>query len=321
MGAAGTTQVRCRGEVGGMLEYFRLRVFRTVAEQQNFRKASELLNITQPAVSQQVHALEEELGATLFDRSGSRVSLTPAGRVLLKYAQRVAAMAAEAETELAATQGEMAGDLRIGASTTVAQYILPRMLARFRRYHPKVTISVISGNTEWAVEALLRGDILAGVIEGPASSAEIHREKLLDDRMALIVPGGHPWANQESVALENLPEIPLLMRERGSGSRRVVETALRKAGMRMGQLQIEMELDTTGAIIAGVEAGLGAGFVSLVAIQKEERVGSVKTLPVNGLEIVRPITLIRRAGPQPDGPAKAFEEFAVAEAKSPPRKR
>lgn len=299
-----------------MLEYFRLKVFRTVAEQENFRKASELLNITQPAVSQQVHALEEELGATLFDRSGSRVSLTPAGRVLLKYAQRVAAMAAEAETELAATQGEMAGELRIGASTTVAQYILPRMLARFRRYHPKVTISVISGNTEWAAEALLRGEIGAGVIEGPASSAGIHRQKLLDDRMALIVPGGHAWAKQESVALKKLPEIPLLMRERGSGSRRVVEVALRKAGLRMGQLQIEMELDTTGAIIAGVEAGLGAGIVSLVAVEKEVRMGVVRALPVEGLEIVRPITLIRRAGPQGDGPAKAFEEFAVAEAQS-----
>lgn len=299
-----------------MLEYFRLKVFRTVAEQASFRKASELLNITQPAVSQQVHALEEELGMTLFDRSGSRVSLTPAGMVLLRYSQRVAVMSADAATELAALQGEMAGTLRIGASTTVAQYILPRMLARFRRYHPRVTISVISGNTEWAVEALLRGEIMAGVIEGPASSAEIHKQKLLDDRMALIVPGGHAWAKQETVALEKLPEIPLLMRERGSGSRRVVETALRKAGMRLGRLQIEMELDTTGAIIAGVEAGLGAGFVSVVAVEKEQRMGLVKALPVTGLEIVRPITLIRRAGPQAEGPAKAFEEFATAEAKS-----
>lgn len=299
-----------------MLEYFRLKVFRTVAEQSSFRKASELLNITQPAVSQQVQALEEELGMTLFDRSGSRVSLTPAGVVLLQYAQRAAVVAAEAATELAAMQGDLVGELRMGASTTVAQYILPRMLARFRRYHPKVSISVMSGNTEWAVEALLRGEILAGVIEGPASSAEIHKQKLLDDRMALIVPGGHAWAQRESVALEKLPEIPLLMRERGSGSRRVVETALRKAGMRLGRLQIEMELDTTGAIIAGVEAGLGAGFVSLVAVEKEERMGLVKALPVTGLEIVRPITLIRRSGPQGEGPGKAFEEFAVAEAKA-----
>jgi DNA-binding transcriptional LysR family regulator len=304
-----------------MLEYFRLKVFRTVAEQASFRKASELLNITQPAVSQQVQALEEELGMALFDRSGSRVSLTQAGAVLLKHAQRAAAVASEAAIELAAIQGEMRGELRIGASTTVAQYILPQMLARFRRYHPKVTISVISGNTEWALEALLQGEVVAGVIEGPVSSAEIHKQKLLDDRMALIVPGGHAWGKLESVEVEKLAEIPLLMRERGSGSRRVVEAALRKAGMRMGRLQVEMELDTTGAIIAGVEAGLGAGFVSLVAVEKEERMGSVKALAVKGLEIVRPITLIRRAGPQGDGPVKAFEEFAVAEAKVSARKR
>ena len=296
-----------------MLEHFRLKVFRTVAEQASFRKASELLNITQPAVSQQVHALEEELGMPLFDRSGSRIKLTPAGVVLLRHAQRGAKIAAEAATELAALQGEIAGELRLGASTTVAQYILPQMLARFRQFHPRVTISVGSGNTEWAVEALLEGEILAGVIEGPASSAGIHKQKLFDDRMVLIVPGGHPWAKRESIELDLLPEMPLLMRERGSGSRRVVEAALRKAGKRLGRLKIEMELDSTGAIIAGVEAGLGAGFVSLVAVEKERKMGSVRVLPVTGLEIVRPITLIRRAGPQVEGPVKAFEEFAASE--------
>ncbi len=297
-----------------MLEYFRLKVFRIVAGQSSFRKASEILNITQPAVSQQVHALEEELGIKLFDRSGSRVSLTSAGMALLRYAERAAALAAEAEAELAAMQGETVGELRLGASTTVAQYILPRMLARFRRYHPRVSISVISGNTEWVVEALLGGEIMAGVIEGPASSRELHKLKLLDDRMALIVPGGHAWARREGIALDELPQIPLLMRERGSGSRRVVEAALRRAGVRMSQLQVEMELDTTGAILAGVEAGLGAGFVSLVAMKKEMRMGTVKALPVEGLEMVRPITLIRRAGPQVEGPVKAFEEFAAGEA-------
>lgn len=299
-----------------MLENFRLKVFRTVADQASFRKASELLNITQPAVSQQVHALEQELGTSLFDRSGNRVRLTPAGVVLLRHARRSAAIAAHAMQDLALMQGAVAGELRLGASTTVAQFILPRMLAQFRQHYPRVVISVVSGNTERAVEALFRKEVMAAIIEGPVSSPEIHKQKLMDDRMTLIVPRTHPWAKRSEVATDELTTIPLLMRERGSGSRRVVESALRRAGIRMSQLRIEMELDTTGAIIAGVEAALGAGFVSLCAVPKELRLGTLKAIPVTGLEILRPITLIRRAGPQPDGPAGAFEEYAISEAQA-----
>jgi DNA-binding transcriptional LysR family regulator len=295
-----------------MLENFRLRVFRTVAEQASFRKASELLNITQPAVSQQVHALEEELATTLFDRSGNRVRLTPAGVVLLRHARRVAGIAAQAEQDLALMHGAVSGELRLGASTTVAQFILPRMLAQFRQHYPRVVISVVSGNTEWAVDALLRKEVMAAMVEGPVSNPEIHRQKVMDDRMSLIVPGAHPWAKRSEVAIEELKSIPLLMRERGSGSRRVVESALRRAGIRMSQLRIEMELDTTGAIIAGVEAGLGAGFVSVCAVPKELRLGTLKAVQVQGLGILRPITLIRRSGPLPEGPAGAFEEYALA---------
>src|SRR5580692_250118 len=135
------------------MENFRLKVFRTVAEQASFRKASERLNLSQPAVSQQIHALEEELGTTLFDRSGNRVQLTAAGTVLLKYARRSAQLAGEALQALARVQGE----LRLGASTTVAQYILPRMLGAFQKQYPLVTLSVTSGNTEHIVELLLKG--------------------------------------------------------------------------------------------------------------------------------------------------------------------
>src|SRR5215469_5049001 len=124
------------------MENFRLKVFRTVAEQASFRKASERLNLSQPAVSQQIHALEEELGVTLFDRSGNHVRLTPAGTVLLKYARRGAKLAREALEALAKIEGEPRGELRLGASTTVAQYILPRMLGAFQKEYPHVALSV-----------------------------------------------------------------------------------------------------------------------------------------------------------------------------------
>jgi DNA-binding transcriptional LysR family regulator len=297
------------------MENFRLKVFRTVAEQLNFRKASELLHLSQPAVSQQVHALEEELGVALFDRRGGRVALTAAGSVLYSYAQQAAQLAAQALDAVGRVKEGSAGRLALGASTTVAQYILPRMLGAFQKQHPRTAISVISGNTERIVEALLDDEIALGIIEGPVSSREVHKQRFLKDRMVLVVPRKHPWAKSREIGLNELAEAALLMRERGSGSRRVVELALKRAGLRLNRMHVAMELDSTEAIVAGAEAGLGVGFVSEWAIAKELRLGTLKTVKVDGLEIERDLTLIRRAGPAAEGAAAAFEGFALREAK------
>jgi len=299
------------------MENFRLKVFRAVAEQANFRKASEALHLSQPAVSQHIHALEEELGLRLFDRSGTRTSLTPAGRLLLKYAERSARVLEEARTALGKLDGEVSGELRIGASTTVAQYILPRILGAFLKDNPRVTLSVESGNTEEIVALLLRDAILLGMIEGPPLSKEVHVEKFLDDRMLLIAPAGHEWAGVGSVPLSALADVPLLLREQGSGSRRVVEQAIKKAGLPLNRLQIRMELDSTEAIVSGVEAGLGLGFVSEWGIHKALRLGAVVVVRVENLEIRRNLTLIRKLGPEPDGVAAVFQRFALAQNRRP----
>ncbi len=298
------------------MENFRLKVFRAVAEQESFRKAAERLNLSQPAVSQNVHALEEELGVTLFDRSGNRVRLTQPGTVLLRYARRSAQLARETLDALAKIEGEPRGELHLGASTTVAQYILPRMLGAFKKQYPQITLSVASGNTEQVVELLLRGKIAMGIIEGPASSRELRKRRFLEDRMVLIVPRQHPWAAMREISIDLLKDAPLLMRERGSGSRRVVELALKRSGLKLGQLHVAMDLDSTEAIVSGVEAGLGVGFVSAWAIGKEVRLGTLKPVRVAGLEIVRDLTLIQRGGPAPEGAAGAFERFALSEAEA-----
>jgi len=295
------------------MENYRLKVFRAVAEQASFRKASESLHLSQPAVSQHIHALEEELGFRLFDRSGTRTALTPAGKLLLKYAERSARVLDEAKLALAKLDGEVSGELRLGASTTVAQYILPRILGAFLKDNPRVTLSVVSGNTEEIVGLLLRESIVMGMIEGPPLSKEVHVEKFLDDTMVLIVPVSHEWVGATSVPLQALTEVPLLFREQGSGSRRVVEQALRKAGLPLNRLHIRMELDSTEAIISGVEAGLGLGFVSAWGINKAFRLGTVIPIRVDNLEIHRDLTLIRKLGPAPEGVAAAFQRFALAQ--------
>ena len=305
------------------MENFRLKVFRTVAEESSFRRAAERLNLSQPAVSQQIHALEDELGATLFDRGKGRIRLTDSGALLLRYARKGARLADEARAALDGLRGETTGHLRIGASMTVTQYILPRMLGAFLEQHPRIEPAVTSGNTEQIVAALAHHKIDLGLIEGPVSSREVFRQRFFEDRLVLIVGRRYPWPGgpafgksgpgRPTIPLRALTEVPLLMRERGSGSRRVVELALRRAGLRFSDLRIAMNLDSIVAIISAVEAGLGAGFVSEWAIQKELKLGTVRVVPVEGLDIRRGMHLIRPFGPLPEGPAGAFERFILAE--------
>ena len=299
------------------MENFRLKVFRIVAEQMSFRKASEALHLSQPAVSQHVHALEEELSVRLFDRGGNRVALTPAGALLLKYARKAAVSADQALAALAKLEGETSGELHLGASTTVAQYVLPRMLGAFLKDNPRVGLSVISGNTERVVGWVQDRTISLGLIEGPARSKGIHAEKFLDDRMVLIAPPGHEWSEAGLIPVEALLDMPLLLREQGSGSRRVVELALKRRGLRLDKLRVPMQLDSTEAIVSGVEAALGVGFVSEWAIGKELRLGTVSLVRVKGLEVRREFSLVRMVGPVPEGPAGAFLRFALAQRSAP----
>ena len=186
------------------LENFRLVVFRAVAEQLSFRKAAEELYLTQPAVSLQIKALEEDLGVQLFDRSGAHITMTPAGRVLLEYAAQVNAHLVQAEREMAALSGEHVGQLALGASTTIAQYVLPRLLGEFCREHPRVHSTLISGNTEHIVEAVEKQRIALGFIEGPARSREVKTEPFLEDELVLIASTAHEFAECNSISCSEI---------------------------------------------------------------------------------------------------------------------
>jgi len=307
------------------VENFRLKVFRTVAEVMSFRKAAEVLHLSQPAVSQQIRALEEEARVRLFDRAGgdghgSQISLTEAGRVLLVYANRAAATMAEAERALAALNHEVTGELRLGASTTVAQYLLPRILGAFLKQYPHVRMSVVSGNTEEIAEAVAEERVALGIIEGPAMRRDVKTEPMAPDELVLIVSPVHAWAQRKGgISAAELGTVPLLLRERGSGSRRVVERALKQAGLPLKSLKVAMELDSTEAIISGVEAELGVGFVSRWAVGKVLRLGSVKVVKVVGLRMVREFSFVHVAGAEASGAAAAFQRFALAAVAQPER--
>lgn len=306
------------------MENHRLRVFREVVAHMSFRKAAEVLRLSQPAVSQQVRALEEECGTRLFDRDGNQITLTPAGRVLHGYALSAARLMDEARGALASLNHVVNGDLRLGASTTIAQYILPRVLGAFHRQYPQVDLSLVSGNTEHIVDSVIAEKVSLGIIEGPAMRRGLSTEPLMRDRMVLIVGAKYPLAGAKgrstespaSLSVDALSGVPLLMRERGSGSRRVVERALKQHGLLLKSLRIAMELDSTEAIVSGVEAGLGAGFVSENAIGKELRLGTLRILNIEGVVIERDFSLVHRAGENPTGPAGAFRRFVTFELRS-----
>ena len=230
----------------------------------------------------------------------------------------------EARTALASLNGVVSGDLRLGASTTIAQYILPHVLGAFNRQHPQVHLSLLSGNTEQVVEFVLLEKVAMGIIEGPAMRRGLRIEPLMRDRMVLICGAKHRPAGPKgwvadvasTISIASLAELPLLLRERGSGSRRVVERAIKLAGLPFKSLRIAMELDSTEAIVSGVEAGLGVGFVSESAIRKELRLGALSVLNVDGISIERNFSLIYRAGQEPVGQAAAFRRFAEFELSS-----
>ena len=214
------------------MENPRLKVFRTVAELLSFHRAAEQLGLTQPAVTLHIKALENELSIRLLDRTGNKVSLTPAGKILYRHATAIAEIVSTAEKEIAEAAGDHAGELHVGASTSIAQYVLPKLLGLFHQKFPRVRLSVVSGNTEEIVDHLLAQKIDIGLIEGPALRRDVKTEPFLADELVLIVPAKHAWTNGTDVTIEDLKNAPLLLREHGSGTRRVLEMALEKVGLK-----------------------------------------------------------------------------------------
>jgi DNA-binding transcriptional LysR family regulator len=297
------------------MENFRLKVFRTVAEKLNFRQAAEALYLTQPAITLQIKALEEELGVQLFNRSGNRIALTDAGKILFTHARRMAALVMAAQAEMGRFKGEERGELRIGASTTIAQYVLPRLLGDFQLAQPGIRLSVLGANTAVIVSGVLDGSLALGLIEGPSLRRDLKIERFLADEIGVITPAHHEWGGQV-ISAEQVSKEKLILREDGSGTRRVVEAALRRAGVRLKRANIVMVLDSTEAIKSAVETGLGIGFVARRAIQKELKLGTLNELTVQGMKIERHFSIVLPRGPEPAGPAGAFLLFLRAVRKS-----
>lgn len=298
-----------------MMENFRLKVFRTVARRLNFRVAAEELLLTQPAVTQQIKALEAELDVALFDRAAGRIALTAAGVALLPFAEKLAEVSAEAVQAVAATTSRNAGGLTIAASQTIGQYLLPRLIASFLAENPRVEISVVSGNTQGVLETLMEHRAQVGLIEGPAMRQDVRLDPFMEDHMVCVVPAGHEWAD-EDVTLTQLREATLVTRELGSGSRKIVEQAFERAGLKLREMHVRMTFDSTEGLLSAVEAGLGVAFVSRWAVRAQLALGTLRVARVKGLELGRVFAVVTAAGPEPAGVVGAFRRFVLERAEA-----
>ncbi len=291
----------------------RLEVFAKVAELGSFSRAAEALSLTQPTVSEHIRALEEALGVPLLDRRGRGASATPAGRLLLGYARRILAMAAEARQAIDQFQGRMRGELAVGGSTIPGEYVLPALIGRFKGKYPDISVRLLLGSSLQVSGWIEEGRVELGLVGMRPGGRLLEARPLMADEMVIIVPAEHPWVGRERITLEEARAEPLVLRERGSGSREALVRALAEAGLHLDAFRVAAEMGSTQAVKQAVRAGAGIAFISRRAVGDECRAGLLACVEVADLRVARSFFLVTHRERTRSPLAAAFVEFLESE--------
>ena len=294
-----------------VLDARRLETFLVVAQCAQVSAAARLLNLSQPAVTGQIRQLEAEVGHSLFLRHLKGMRLTEHGALLLDYARKVHDLREEASTCMLGEQA-MAGELRLGASTTAAAYIIPQLLRGFLRTHRLATVTLEVGNTDEVLGWIRDGRIGLGLVEGLTRAPGVSMEAYLQDELVAVRPRGAPPALAAVRKAADLAGVPMIRREPGSGTRAVMERAFRKAKVPVQTRPSDLVVGDTETIKACVLAGLGIGFLSLWSIQRERLNGSLEVIPLPDLRILRTFSWAHGSGAL-SGLAAAFQRHALQE--------
>jgi len=271
----------------------RLQVFHTVARLLSFTKAAESLHMTQPAVTFQVRQLEEHFNTRLFDRTHNRINLTEAGSRVFLYADKISELYSEMENAVREMTGEISGIVMIGASTTIAEYMLPALLGDFKHKYPDVNVQLKVSNTDGIVSMVESNVIDLGVVEAPVLNKNLVVDVCRMDQLVAIVSRKHPLASDEVVNVHRLLEFPYICREEGSGTREVINDYFDEASVNAGEVNICMELGSPEAIKGAVEAGMGVSIVSRATIHKELQLGSLAALTLDP-PLQRPFSFVHQ---------------------------
>lgn len=298
-----------------MLDY-RLKVFQAVAEKLNFTRAAEHLHISQPAVTQHIKLLEDHYQTSLFHRAAGGVVLTPAGQLLLEASGRAAELERLTEKRIRNGQAVLSGALRLGSSTTVAQYFLPSLLGQFLAKHSLVELSLRIGNTREVADGVRADRFDLGLVEGPGERRALHAEDFFDDEIVCVATPDHPLVRRIPIKPADLMSARFVLREPGSGTRDVVERALKKLGVSLRSLPTILETDSSETLKGMVAGGTCVAFLSRLSIAAELAAGRLGIVNVAGLKIRREFFFLHAQGPRPAGATGAFMDFVRAGAAS-----
>jgi DNA-binding transcriptional LysR family regulator len=249
--------------------------------------------MTQPAVTFQVKQLEEFFNTRLFDRTHNKITLTEAGKIVYDYAEKILDHYEKMNSEVRELTGEVTGSLLIGASTTIAEYMLPNLLGAFKKQFEDVNIRLQVGNTDAIVAMVENNMIDLGVVEAPVYNKNLEVEVCRLDEMVLIVPEGHPLSNRDKISVEDMRKYRYISREEGSGSRSVIDNYIREQGLSYSDLNVVMELGSPEAVKMAVESDVGIAIVSRTTIVKEMKLGTIKALPLDP-PLTRPFSHVRQ---------------------------
>lgn len=289
---------------------FRLKVFRSVAKNLSFTKASQELFISQPAITKHVQELETTYQTRLFDRQGNRICLTESGKILLEHCERILEDYKRLEYEMHLLHNEYTGELRLGASTTIAQYVLPPLLGSFIGKFPQVSLSLMNGNSREIEVALQERCIDLGLVEGVARLPNMRYTALLEDELVAVVRTGSKLPIGDEIAPEELLDYPLVLRERGSGTLDVFEKSLQRHDIRLSSLRVLMYLGSTESIKLFLEHTDCLGIVSIRSVIRELSSGQLRVVEINGMPMTRDFSFVLPQG-QESGLAQVFMRFAM----------
>lgn len=292
-----------------MLDLVKLNVFLHAAEGLSFSNAARALHITQPTVSHHIKALENEIGADLFDRSGAQLHLTEAGRLLLPWARKLVRDSIELQEMMASIQETIVGQISIACSTTTGKYILPQFAARFHARHPGVHVKIHACTSGDVVPHLLEEGTNLGVVSYDACGGPMECQEFFLDHIVLIAPKGHPWSTRSNIDPSELLEVPFILREPSSGTRKVMLAELGGHDISLDEMNISLEVGNAEAIVKAVEAGFGVSFVSRLSAAWALKLGEVVEIPVEGFDLRRRIYMIRKHIQAPNRAVEAFWGF------------
>lgn len=291
-----------------MLNLDSLKVFLAVAERGSFSEAGRNLHLSQPAVSQIIQGLERQLGLLLFARQGRTVQLTEGGHVLVSMARELLTASQRVEQTLLSLHGEVVGEISVGCSTASGKYLLPGLIARFRKEYPQVKVNVVIGSRESIITKLLAGDVSLGVSSKLIEHYDLEYQDFFKDDVILIVPASHRWAKYRKIYPDDVLDEPLILREDLAGTREVLMESLRQRDISPEMLNIAMVLGNAEAICVAVEEELGIAFVSRLAAARGIALGRLVEVSVEGMELSRNIYAARnRRQPLTRAQAKFWE--------------